>query len=149
MKRKDIVFKYFNEQKDYFENRVKKGIENYRKGDAEIEFVSSGNLPENITVEIEQTNHEFKFGANIFMLDEFETVEKNEIYREKFPELFNLATLPFYWNSLEPEKGNFRFDKNSPKIYVISLLINTLSRHAKYEGTSRKVCILPNHIRFL
>ena len=117
MKRKDIVFKYFNEQKDYFENRVKKGIENYRKGDAEIEFVSSGNLPENITVEIEQTNHEFKFGANIFMLDEFETVEKNEIYREKFPELFNLATLPFYWNSLEPEKGNFRFDKNSPKIY--------------------------------
>ena len=72
-------------------------------------------------VKITQKNHAFKYGANIFMLDEFETVEKNEIYREKFPELFNLATLPFYWNSLEPEKGNFRFDKNSPQIYKIQL----------------------------
>ena len=117
MKRKDVALKYFREQKEYTDARVNNGIELYRKGDGEIKFVSDKKLPENITVEIEQINHEFRFGTDIFMLDEFETQQKNEIFREKFPEIFNLATLPFYWNSLEPEKGSFRFEKNSSKLY--------------------------------
>ena len=29
-------------------------------------------------------------------------------YRKKFAECFNLATLPFYWNSLEPKEGEHR-----------------------------------------
>ena len=68
-------------------------------------------------MEIRQTGHEFKFGANLFMLDEFESEEKNRIYREKFPEAFNLATVPFYWNDLEPEEGKPRYAADSPKIY--------------------------------
>ena len=28
-----------------------------------------------------------------------------------------MATLPFYWNDLEPEKGKQRYEKDSPKIY--------------------------------
>ena len=98
--------------------RVKTGIEMYRKGDARIKLKSTdGNLPENVTVEVEQKTHEFKFGANIFMLDEFENDEKNAIYREKFAKLFNLATVPFYWSDLEPEEGKPRYAKDSPKIY--------------------------------
>lgn len=117
MSRSEIALKYFNEHKENTDARVKSGIELYRKGEVEINFLSDKELPENIVVEVEQTGHEFKFGANIFMLDEFETQEKNEIYREKFSEAFNLATLPFYWCSLEPQKGKFRFDKNSSPIY--------------------------------
>ncbi len=116
MSRREDVLKYFNEQKDITELRVKSGIELNRKGDAHIEFVGE-NLPENITVKVEQKNHEFKFGANIFMLDEFENDEKNKIYREKFSEVFNLATVPFYWSDLEPEEGKPRYEKNSPRIY--------------------------------
>lgn len=117
MSRKDIALKYFEEQKESAGQRIKNGIEQYRKGELEITFVSDKELPENIVVEAEQINHEFKFGANIFMLDEFENQEKNEIYREKFSEVFNLATLPFYWKNIEPEKGNYRFLKDSPKVY--------------------------------
>lgn len=116
MSRRTTALKYFNEQKERTDLRVKAGIEEYRKGDAVITFEGE-NLPENITVEIEQKNHEFKFGANIFMLDEFETEEKNQIYRKKFSELFNLATVPFYWSDLEPEEGKPRYKKDSPKIY--------------------------------
>lgn len=118
MSRKDTALKFFNEQKELTDVRVKSGIELYRKGDASITFkAAEGELPEDITVEVEQVNHEFKFGANIFMLDEFENEEKNAIYRQKFAELFNLATVPFYWSDLEPEEGKPRFAKDSPKIY--------------------------------
>lgn len=118
MARKDTALKYFNEQKELNDLRVKSGIELYRKGNADITLkASDGALPEEITVEIEQTNHEFKFGANIFMLDEFECDEKNKIYREKFPEIFNLATVPFYWHDNEPEQGKTRYAADSPKIY--------------------------------
>ena len=77
MKRLETALKYFNEQKELTDIRIKNGIELYRKGDAEITFITAtGILPQNITIEIEQKNHEFKFGANLFMLDEFECKEK-------------------------------------------------------------------------
>jgi len=118
MSRKDTALRYFNEQKEYADLRVKSDIETYRKHEMKLNFKSkSGKLPEEITVHAEQKTHEFKFGANIFMLDEFESEEKNKIYREKFPECFNLATVPFYWSDLEPERGKIRFAKDSPKIY--------------------------------
>lgn len=118
MSRKDTALKYFNEQKELFDIRSSSGIELYRKGNGTLTVKSaSGDLPEDVTVEFIQKNHEFRFGANIFMLDEFESGEKNRIYREKFAEVFNLATVPFYWSDLEPEEGKPRFAVDSPKIY--------------------------------
>ena len=118
MSRRDTALKYFREQSEETALRVKNGIELNRKGDALITLKSaSGALPEDLTVEIEQTSHEFRFGANLFMLDEFESEEKNRVYREKFPEVFNLATLPFYWSTLEPEEGRPRYAADSPKVY--------------------------------
>ncbi len=118
MSRFDTALKYYYEQKEAADARIAEGIEKYRKGDAKLKFVSkSGELPADITVDVEQVNHEFRFGANIFMLDELETDEKNVVYREKFAELFNLATVPFYWKDVEPEPGKPRYAKDSPKIY--------------------------------
>ena len=118
MGRAETALKYFNEQKEVMDLRVNSGIELYRKGDATITFVAAnGELPNDITLEVRQKNHEFKFGCNIFMLDELETEEKNAIYKEKFPECFNLATVPFYWSDLEPEQGKPRYAADSPKIY--------------------------------
>ena len=107
MDRRDTALKYFEQQSAETALRQQTGIELYRKGSAQLLFETADGspLPENITVEARQTNHEFRFGANLFMLDEFETPEKNAIYREKFPEVFNLATVPFYWRDLEPEQG--------------------------------------------
>ena len=118
MSYRDNLLKYFDENKDYMDARVSHGIEWYRKGAATLNFVENGSKKAgNITVEIKQKNHEFKYGANIFMLDEFENEEKNKLYREKFPAALNLATIPFYWSDLEPERGKPRYTADSPKIY--------------------------------
>lgn len=118
MSRRETALKYFREYKDYTEERVKSGIELYRKGYAEIKVTDSNGKPvKGVKITAKQKNHEFKYGANIFMLDEFENEEKNKIYRENFRELFNLATVPFYWSDLEPEQGKPRYAKDSPRIY--------------------------------
>ena len=118
MTRREIALRHFEEQKDYMNDRVKSGIELYRKGYASLKFILPDGTPlKNIRFKAEQKSHDFNFGCNIFLLDEFETEEKNKIYRDIFPEVFNYAVAPFYWDGLEPEKGKPRYDKNSEKVY--------------------------------
>ena len=118
MSRKENVLKYFEEQKAETETRVNADIEKYRKGTAVITLKDkNGNLIKDARILANQKTHKFKYGANLFMLDEFETEEKNKIYRRKFAEAFNLATLPFYWNALEPQKGKTRYTKDSERLY--------------------------------
>ena len=119
MTRKEMALRFFDQENTYIKTRIESGIELNRKGDATVIFKTENGaqLPEDITVRAVQRSHEFKFGANLFMLDEFPTEEENAIYREKFPEIFNLATLPFYWSSLEPEMGKPRYSVDSPRIY--------------------------------
>ena len=119
MSRRETALKYFDNMSEESRIRMKTGIELYRKGDATVTVVGGDGAPIDgeVTVRAVLKNHEFRFGCNIFMLDEFETEEKNRIYREKFPELFNLATVPFYWSDLEPVEGKPRFAADSPKVY--------------------------------
>ncbi|MDP4117791.1 MAG: endo-1,4-beta-xylanase [Bacillota bacterium] len=112
------VLRKINENRAYMEDRVSHGIEYNRKGYASFLVTDSEGKPlKGVKIEAVQKNHEFKHGANIFMLDEFEMPEKNEAYRKLFKEAFNLATLPFYWGDLEPEQGKPRYDIDSPKVY--------------------------------
>ena len=108
----------FEKQREYMEERINSGIEANRKGVARFTVVDKeGNPLPHAHVELHQKTHDFRFGANLFMLDELESDEKNAAYKEAFGELFNLAVLPFYWHDLEPEQGKPRFAKDSPKIY--------------------------------
>lgn len=112
------VLANFEKYAGYTEDTVKTGIEKNRKAYAEITVKNKeGNPVSNVTVNVEQKEHAFKYGANIFMLDELETAEKNEAYKKYFADAFNMATLPFYWDDLEPEKGKQRYSAGSPKIY--------------------------------
>lgn len=54
---------------------------------------------------IEQTRHEFLFGSNIYALGRLRTPEDNKTYAKRFAELFNFATLPFYWWNYERQRG--------------------------------------------
>lgn len=118
MENRKEIFKFFEEQNDYWQEKSKNGIEENRKGFCEIVLKDSdGNVVPNAKISIEQKSHEFKFGANLFMLDELETKEKNDKYKKAFSNVFNMATLPFYWDATEPEKGHTRYAKNSEKIY--------------------------------
>ena len=118
MTRRETALKYFEEQKDFMNTRVKSGIEMYRKGYARLKFVLPDGTPlGGINFRAEQKSHSFNFGCNMFLLDEFETEEKNKIYRETFPKVFNYAVAPFYWDGLEPQKGKPRYGKDSERVY--------------------------------
>jgi len=116
--RADLVLRYFRENEAWMEDRITSGIEANRKGFLKVRFVDSeGNPIENVHLKLEQKTHDFKFGCNLFMLDELETAEKNDKFKAMYPQLFNLATLPFYWNAIEPIEGQTRYTKDSPKLY--------------------------------
>ena len=112
------VLKYFEDSKGFFENVVYPNIEKYRKGNMTVSVIDeNGNAVPYAEIKVNQIKHEFKFGANLFLLDELETDEKNRLYKDYFKKIFNMATLPFYWSSIEPERGKLRYDKNSEKYY--------------------------------
>lgn len=108
----------FDEMDKFIRERIDRGIEENRKGIASLEFVNKeGNPVDGVEVEVRQTEHDFQFGCNIFMLDGYDSESENEKYKEHFKELFNLAIAPFYWGPLEPEQGRVRFAKDSEHIF--------------------------------
>ena len=110
--------KNFDEMNSYLKERIDRGIEENRKGQATLKFIDKeGNPLENNKVDIKQTRHDFQFGCNIFMLDGFETDRETEMYKDLFKNIFNLAIAPFYWGTLEPEPGKLRFNKDSEYIF--------------------------------
>ena len=112
------VLRFFDEQMPYYKTKIENEIDRNRKGTAKIKIINSkGEVLENAEVRAVQKNHEFKFGCNIFMLDEFDDEDKNNQYKEVFKNLFNLAVVPFYWRGLEPVQGIVRFAEDSPKVY--------------------------------
>jgi len=99
--------------------RVKAGVEANRKGSLLLNFVDAKGKPcERVHVKLTQRTHEFRYGADLFMLDEIvDSKTKNEAYKELFADAFNLATCPFYWSDMEPTRGAHRYEPGSPRIY--------------------------------
>lgn len=142
MDRREEVLKSFNKYKDETEERVKNGIEQNRKGFAKITLKDkNGNPLAGQKIGINQKRHEFLHGANLFMLDELETKEKNDIYKDLFRKAFNEATLPFYWSDLEPIQGKPRFEKDSPKVYRRPSPDLCLEYCEKYGITPKEHCL--------
>ena len=105
----------FDARKDELHARAETNIEKYRKGDHTLQILDQNGQPAaGVRVHVKLKNHDFKHGANIFMLDCFQDPEINQRYRETFPQYFNMATLPFYWEGTEPEEGLLRYDIDSP-----------------------------------
>jgi GH35 family endo-1,4-beta-xylanase len=90
---------------------VEARIRRYRMGDLTVRVVDAhGRLVRNARVSVDQTAHAFLFGCNIFGLSQNDpdpVLQEN--YRQEFAALFNYATLPFYWSSFEPKRGDEQF----------------------------------------
>ena len=98
--------------------RIDGNIEQYRKGEAVIEVVDAAGRPvPDAPLVIAQQRHEFLFGCNLFALEQLATPELNRKYEAAFTNLFNCATVPFYWKELEPREGQPRFAADSPRIW--------------------------------
>ena len=71
------VLEMFEENKAELRTRINAGIEVNRKGSATITVKDKdGNVIPGARVKAVQKSHEFRFGANLFMLDELETPRK-------------------------------------------------------------------------
>lgn len=82
------------------------GIEN-RKSNARVQFLGENGLPlANSNIDIRLVNHEFLFGCGAFEAVGYangDVVDEDRM--QKWLELFNYGTLPFYWGQFEPEEG--------------------------------------------
>ncbi|NLF98873.1 MAG: glycosyltransferase, partial [Lentisphaerae bacterium] len=94
--------------------RIDRDIEQHRKADGvfKLDGVKAGS-----EVKVEQIAHAFLFGGNIFLFGDLKTPKKNKCYEDTFGTLFNAATVPFYWKTLEPEQGKPRFTADSSYAY--------------------------------
>lgn len=82
-------------------------IATYRMGPATVTVTdASGNVLSGATVSVEQTKHDFLFGSNLCSYQCFDTAAKNATYLQRFADVFNYATVPFYWSQLEATQGS-------------------------------------------
>ncbi len=102
----------YEKSKEILGDRIERGIEQHRKGDISLTVPAFAGKK----VQIRQLNHAFKFGANLLLLDEVRKEDK-EKFKELFKKHFNLATIPFYWNTLEPNEGKPRYAADSEYVY--------------------------------
>ena len=110
---------YLTQPDDEVDFRIQSGIEMYRKGWAKLNIVNAkGEAVKNAAVNYKQLDHDYLFGCNAFMINQFKSIEQNRQYEETFAKVFNHAVIPFYWSDLEPEDGKVRFAAGSkPDIY--------------------------------
>jgi len=82
-------------------------IEKHRKGDVVLRptMPDGRAMPSGTRVRIELLRHRFLFGCNLFKLGQCRTDAQNVAYSERFSELMNFATLPFYWWVYEMRRG--------------------------------------------
>jgi len=85
-------------------------IEKHRKEDVTIRVTVAGEPVTGAEVSLKLVEHEFLFGCNIFKWDRCQSPEENELYNRRFSELFNFATLGFYWWAYEPRIGEPGYD---------------------------------------
>ena len=96
--------------------RIDQDIEANRKADANFAL----GIPAGTEVKVEQIRHGFFFGAMIFDFNQLASDDYNTKYKAMWKELFNSATIPFYWKDYEPTPGVFRDDEtpdNNPDFW--------------------------------
>ena len=90
---------------------------NHRKSDARLQILNPDGTPAaNCSVKVDQTSHKFLFGCGAFdsvllnVTNDEALRTKLQDRMDKWLQLFNYGTLPFYWGQYEPEEGKPRFE---------------------------------------
>jgi len=92
-------------------------IEKYRKSDVSILFKTrDGKAIVNAKAEIHQKSSDFMFGCIIFDLIRNENTYREDLFKERFRKIFNLAVFPFYWPGYESKQGFTRWEDMLPVI---------------------------------
>jgi len=81
-------------------------IQKYRMREVVLALKDKGGNPiKGVRGQARMERHQFLFGGNLFLFEQFPTRAKNERYLKLWAGLFNYATLPFYFPQYEPKPG--------------------------------------------
>ncbi len=87
-------------------------IEKYRKGKVKIEFKTDKELKDRqATVNIQLTDHDFKFGVSFTQLRRFWGDDYGKTYLNRVKEVFNYATIGMYWQLTDERIKNNKMVK--------------------------------------
>jgi len=88
-------------------------IRDVRTAEVTLTVIEDGSPVANREVEVAQRRHRFLWGSQAFDLIPLANGEvdgeqraADEVYRDRFVDLYNFVTLPFYWAGFEPERGH-------------------------------------------
>lgn len=110
------IYQYIKDGESTFSARADRDIEQNRKGNFELLISDAdGNPVKGANVRARMTQIDFNFGANIFMLGEYDTEEQNKRYEEEFCKLFNSAAVPLYWEGTEPQQDRLRYNADTKR----------------------------------
>ncbi len=102
-------------ERDYYIARSARDIEQNRKGDFRVHLPSG--IPDGAEIEYSLDKLDFELGCNLFMLDQYDSPERQEQYLSQWQRLFNTAVVPLYWEGTEPFRGQTRYGKESAPMY--------------------------------
>ena len=85
-------------------------IEKHRMGECSLEVLmpDGSTVPAGTRIELEQTRHAFHFGGSLTQGRVLHQHESYTEYKRRFADLFNYATIGFYWSSHERKPGRWR-----------------------------------------
>ncbi len=110
-----IARKYYQEGLAYYEARAEREIRENRMGELSVTLTDKAGRPLcGKSIRLIHKTHDFDFGCNFFMKDQYDTAEENERYEEKWKRLFNTAVVPLYWEGTEPSRGYLRYGADAP-----------------------------------
>jgi len=112
-----VVSQNVDEVENRLMEKAEENIEKYRKGEVDIQFIAKeGTSLQNAKVEIVQEGHDFLFGCIVFDLIRNENPYRQELFKQRFKRIFNLAVFPFYWPGYERIQGMQVWESMLPTI---------------------------------
>ncbi|HNW51543.1 MAG TPA: endo-1,4-beta-xylanase [Prolixibacteraceae bacterium] len=105
---------YLNFWNPEVQTKIDQEIDRNRKAEAVCHL---NGIKKGSEVKIEQISHQFLFGGNIFLFGDLGSPEKNKKYEDTYGNLFNAATVAFYWKTLEQQQGKPRYAAGSSYEY--------------------------------
>ncbi len=107
----EAYLKFWNPE---VQSKIDQDIDRNRKAEAVCHL---NGIKKGTEVKIEQISHQFLFGGNIFLFGDLGSPEKNKKYEDTYGNLFNAATVAFYWKTLEQQQGKPRYAAGSSYEY--------------------------------
>jgi len=93
------------------DEQIEQRIAAHRTAEVVLTVTDSAGKPlKNTSITVGQVSHKFLFGANAFKTGQFSEAKLNAAYKQRFVELLNFGTLPFYLGAYERRQGRTRQD---------------------------------------